>query len=183
MRRLALPAFLALLAGCSGNNPPVDLPFGLSNTTANRPNVDGYTMRRVMGEPDDVPPLQVEPGNVWPAAEVEPRRSVFEPEPEPQQPPRARRGSSTPPVADVPPEDPNLRVPAQPGARPAPPPRPQVGQPVVIPGQPGGVTTGGTGAYQTFQTPGGGSGVAVPGPGNTMTIIGSDGQVRTVPRQ
>lgn len=182
MRRLALPALLVLLSGCGGDNPPLDLPFGLSNTTANRPSVDGYTMRRVMGEPDDVPPLQMEPGNVWPAAEVEPRRSVFEPEPEQPQQPRARRGSSTPPVADVP-QDPNLQIPAQPGARPTPPPRPQVGQPVVIPGQPGGVTTGGTGAYQTFQTPGGGSGVAVPGPGNTMTIIGADGQVRTVPRQ
>lgn len=183
MRRLALPALLVLLSGCGDITPPLDMPFGLGNTTAHRPTVDGYTMRRVVGEAEDIAPLEVEPGNVWPAAETGPRRSVFDEEPQEQPPPRARRGSSTPPpaVADTR-SGQDLRIPAQPGVAPTPPPRPEAGQPLVIPGAPGSTTTGGTDGYQTFQTPGGGSGVAVPGPGGTMTIIGADGKVRTVPR-
>lgn len=179
MYRVVLPAALLLLAGCGTSTFPSDLPFGLGNTTANRPATDGYTMRRVIGETDDVAPLQTEPGNVWPGVEAGPRRSVFEPEPPP--PPRSRRGSSTPPVSESQ-ADPNLRIPAQAGGAAVPPPPTGVGQPVIIQGAPGTAATGGAGNYQTFQTPGGGSGVAITD-GATTTVIGADGQVRTVPRQ
>jgi len=181
MHRVVLPAtLLLLLAGCGTTTSPIDMPFGLGNTTANRPEPDGYTMRRVLGAEDDVAPLQTEPGNVWPGAEA-PRRSVFEPE-EPRQRPRTQRGSSTPPTANTR-QDPDLRIPAQRGARAAPPARTGVGQAVNVPDAPGSTTTGGTANYQTYQTPGGGSGVTIPNTDGTMTVIGSDGQVRTVPRQ
>lgn len=185
MRRLALPALLVLLSGCGEVTPPLDLPFGLGNTAVHRPAIDGYTMRRVVGQPEDIAPLEVEPGNVWPSAETGPRRSIFDEEPEARRPPPARRGSSTPPPADAADAGPgaDLRIPAQPGRPATPPARPEAGRPLDIPGAPGSTVTGGTDGYQTFQTPGGGQGLTVPGPGGTMTIIGPDGSVRTVPRQ
>ncbi|MFT8244591.1 hypothetical protein [Roseomonas sp. BN140053] len=101
------------------------------------------------------------------------------PNPRAPVPGTARRGSGTPPPGPLDPLAPP-RVPAARG-EPATPPAPRAdGRVIPIPGGGPAVTSGGTGSYQTFTTPGGGSGLAVP-QGPTTTLIGPEGQVQVVP--
>ncbi|UFN50848.1 hypothetical protein LPC08_09670 [Roseomonas sp. OT10] len=90
-----------------------------------------------------------------------------------------RSPASTPP--EPPREfDPPPRFSTPPGP-PATPPAPrQDGRVIPIPGGAPATTTGGTGSYQTYTTPGGGSGIAIP-QGSTTTLIGPDGRVQVVP--
>ncbi len=201
MRRIALLSLISLLPACASNDgrPTPDMAFGFGSTTVHTPEVDGYTMQRVTGQPDNVPPLSVERGNVWPRnllarTSDQPMPSPQEHDTQPPAQPAPSRGSSTPPprgsAADpylLHPPSGSITVPAT--AAPTapvvttPPPPSQAGRPVVVPGAVPGVTTGGTDHYRTYQTPGtGGSGIIVPGSGNLDTVIGPDGRVTTVPR-
>lgn len=102
--------------------------------------------------------------------------------PNPRLPPpgTTRRGSSGPPPAPLEPA-PLPRLEAAPG-EPATPPAPRLdGRVIPIPGSPPGITSGGTGSYQTYTTPGGGSGIAVPGGGGTSILTGPNGTTTVVP--
>ncbi len=89
-----------------------------------------------------------------------------------------RRGSAGPPLPPLEAGQPPL-VPAYPG-EPAIPPAPRLdGRVIPVPGGPPAVTSGGTGAYQTYTQPGVGSGIAVPN-GTSSTILTGPGGVTTV---
>lgn len=122
-----------------------------------------------------------------------PQPRVLSAEPGPAVPPEAapnprapapgtyrRQGSvgAAPGVLDPMVVPPVARV--NPGPPATPPARRQDGRVIPVPGGAPATTTGGTGAYQTYSTPGGGSGVAIP-QGPTTTLIGPDGQVQVVP--
>jgi hypothetical protein len=142
---------------------------------------DSYTQQRLTGAAEAVPPLEVDTSVAWPRDTLE-RASIFETEEER----RARerqvqrpRGSATPapsPRAErQDPADIVDRVPPRAVAVPEPNRRGQA-----IPGAPAGtVTTGGTDRTGTFGGPAG-SGTTVRD-GGTMTLMGADGQIRTVP--
>ena len=200
MRRIAFACLCLALSGC-GYHTWWNAPF----TTGSNPNLpagDSENLRRVMGEQVEAPPLTPEPGDVWPGPlppeptlqELETQSGTPLPEqpvpgsllpsqPSPPSLPRALpRGSSTPPgsnqpgLAPMPTRQPPLA--ASPNA--SPPARNPAGQVVQTPGGPG-VTTGGTGGYQTITTPGGGSAIVVPNGNGTSTVIYPDGRIETVP--
>ncbi|MXP63329.1 hypothetical protein E0493_08185 [Roseomonas sp. M0104] len=150
------------------------------------------TVRRVLGEPPEVAPLQPVPGDVWPTPEQEERRPTLgDPnllESTPATPPPAHRpiprGSST--GADLLQPGTVVRQPdivrVEPPAMPrdlAPPPRRADGQIIPTPSGPV-VTSGGGRGYSTYNRPGGGSGIAVP-QGATTLLIEPDGTVQQVP--
>ncbi|WP_376093531.1 hypothetical protein ACE7GA_25690 [Roseomonas sp. CCTCC AB2023176] len=62
---------LVLLAGLAGCADADFAPFGRSGSAA---PPDSLTVRRVLGEDVEPPPLLPEAGNVWPAAEAPARR-------------------------------------------------------------------------------------------------------------
>lgn len=159
---------------------------------------DSLTAQRILGADVAVPPLLPVPGNVWP--EGEPERATLGSVDTPlrpdelQQPtavpranaPRAGRGSSTPPdlldpgtpVGSLP--QGNFAPPPIPGGgASALPPRREDGQVIFTPNGPA-VTTGGGPGYSTYNTPGGGAGIAIP-QGGTTTLLGPDGTVQQVP--
>lgn len=174
------------------------------------PPEQSATIARIHGEAPQVASLQVEPGNVWPAQEG-PRatlanpdaamrnipayrpgeldrmsapagRSVWQPvdPPEPRpMPPGLRSGSGTPPPPPLPQiEPPRSEVrpafptPAAPAAR-------ADGRVIQTPRGPV-TTTGGTDRVQSFVTPGGRTGTLHTN-GDTVTVIGPDGQVQIIP--
>jgi hypothetical protein len=180
-----------LLGGCFGD---IDMaPFGRRDAIG---AADSLTVRRVMGTDVEAPPLQPEPGNVWPGEEA-PRATLQNPDaatlqatPPESTPPRSppsdlfrprRSGSSTPPgvlapLDPVPP--PRAGVPAGEFAAP---PAPRIeGRVIPVPGGPPAVITGGTDRIQTYTQPGVGTGTAIE-QGGTTTLIGPDGQVQVVP--
>jgi hypothetical protein len=198
MRRFAFTCLCLALSGCSYNtwwNPPFS-----SGTNPNGPAGSAENMRRVMGEDVDVQALTPEPGDIWPGPlKPEPTLQDLEQQggvqpgteqpvpgsPEfrnqaPTLPPTVPRGSSTPPVSNLPGLGaPQVATPQRPTTTTPPAPNPS-GQ--VLPTQPGpGVTTGGTSGYQTLTTPGGGSAIVVPNGNGTSTVIHSDGRIETVP--
>lgn len=104
--------------------------------------------------------------------------------PNPRNPPPERllgpRGSSSPPP-DALESRPTPAARALPDAPLSPPPARQDGRVIPRPGGAPAVTTGGTGAYQTYTVPGTGqSGIAIPG-ASTTTLVGPDGSVQVVP--
>jgi len=201
MRRFAFACLFLLLTGCGYNtwwNPPFT-----SGYNPNMPPGDSENMRRVTGEEVDTPPLNPEPGDIWPGPvqapptlqDLEQQGVQSGPEqPVPGSPegkgnapaapnippPPPTRGSSTSPGSIQPPAaQPQIR-PAPPLATVPPPTQNPAGQ--VFQTQKGpGVTTGGTTGYQTLTTPGGGSAIVVPNGNGTSTIIHSDGSIETVP--
>lgn len=192
--RLLAPLVLGaplLLGACTGaSNNMLDSAFPNARWGQARAGLDGesFTMRRVLGEPDNLQPLREDPTfNVREAdgrtlrdlLDVEGTRpNIYEQQEREGQ--AARRGSSSPPPPPrtVPPEQPAPRAslapapaPAEPGLR--------AGQ--VVPGTSGGtVVSGGTGRAGTTIGPSGQAGTAVRD-GNTITLFGADGSIRTVP--
>jgi hypothetical protein len=194
------------LSGCgyaTWSNPPFS-----TGSNPHMPVDGSETMRRAMGEPVEIEPLTTEPGDVWPGPvapeptlsdierqglQTQPERPVpGSPEFQNQQqgqppnqppnlpPPPAKRGSSSPPVANVPRLAP-LPPPTPPQAtNPTPPARNPAGQVYTTPNGPA-VTGGGGPGYQTTTTPGGGSAIIVPNGNGTSTIIHSNGTIETVP--
>lgn len=183
MRMVAIGA-LAALAACSTQ---VEAP------------VDSLTVARVMGQPEDVPPLLPIAGSVWPNEEA-PRGTIGNPDAgmRPGQQPVTSlnrtspgyvappivpgRGSGTPPdLLTQPQPTPALRQPDMPPypTEPARPRRRADGRVIPTPQGPV-VTTGGGAGYSTYTNPGGGSGIAIP-QGGTTTLMDADGTVRLVP--
>lgn len=192
MRAATAACLVALLSGCgigggfsgSGNGFG---GFGGTRIAIPEAEANGYTMRRLKGSEDDrIGLLQPDPTIRWPDQSDENRPSVFETDAEraarerqQQSQQQNRRGSSSE-SPDLPRTQPQDLVRQAPAPRPlASPPAPeQRGQ--AIPGAPPGtVTTGGTGNSGTFGGPAG-TGTTVRD-GGTMTLMGADGQIRTVP--
>lgn len=160
------------------------------------------TIARMRGTAAATEPLLPEPGNVWPAEEA-PRATLANPEAAlrgvpaytPMNPPEAGqvplgstsrgaparlRGSSSPPPPPISlpePERANV-VPPLPPLPPAPPQRNE-GQVVQTPQGPV-MTNGGTDRVQTFTAPGGGTGI-IQRDNGTVTVIGPNGQIQTLP--
>ena len=184
MRAVGLMALLVggpLLAGCAGfaGSGEGFGGFGASSRPAALP--EGYTGRRLVGLEDGVQPLMADDAVNWPRLSLD-RRPLMETEEERaarERRERLPRASSTRPGAETitgqDPADLQARVP--PRAL-APPPVDRRGQ--AIPGtDPGTVTTGGTGRIGSFGGPAG-SGTTLQ-EGGTMTLMGADGRIRTVP--
>jgi len=170
MSRVLTSALAVLsLAACSPRDEFE--PWGARGVVA--PS-DSLTVSRVTGGPLTAAPLRSEPGNVWPVEEA-PRATLMNPE-HPERLAQQPIGSSSPP-----PPLPESRptAPISPAAAPIPnsPPAPRSDGRVLPTGE---VITEGPPGAQTFVTPGGGSGVAVP-QGPTTILLGPDGRVRTVP--
>jgi hypothetical protein len=195
--RMAAALGLALaLAGCgvgrgfSGSGDGFG-GFGVRPLPVPPEEADGYTMRRLRGQPDEAVALQPDFSIQWPYTAEDTRTSVFETEEERMQRlERERRqqrqgqtqprGSSTESrEAQRPPE----QIPATPAPRALAPPPPdpeQRGQAIPL-APPGTVTTGGTAGSRTgtFGGPAG-TGTTVRD-GGTTTLMGADGTIRTVP--
>ncbi|MCW3476011.1 hypothetical protein [Limobrevibacterium gyesilva] len=200
MRRMALLGSILLLSACESPSSYVGNPlsgFGgfVSNTTSLRLNPNGPTgpsdnMRRVRGEEFTTEPLLPEAGNIWPGPPppeptlMDLQRQQMEPLPPvtpPEQPrPAPPRGSSTPPVPVTP-----TPLPGVPGA--AVPPRAPAAPVAVAPGgvvqTPQGPATirNSPNGVQTYTLPSGVTGRAINNGNGTMTLIGPDGSVQSVP--
>lgn len=173
-----------LVAGCSGFSGSGSGFGGFGRAPSPAISEDSYTQRRMTGAPDEITPLQPDVSVQWPRDSGE-RASVFETEEERRA--RERRESQVrrPPGSPAPAPAPQVRRP-DPAQIVAPPPPREVPVPEResrgegIPGAPAGtVTTGGTGRTGTFGGPSG-SGTTTRD-GGTMTLMGADGQIRTVP--
>ena len=209
MRRFTVLGLLLLLAGCGFNtwwNPPFTTGFN-----PNRPGGDGPNVRRVMGEAEEVAPLNPEPGDIWPGP-VKPEMTLRELQQQgtlgtqpplpalgtparengagpgsppagnpPSPPPQRPRGSSMPPPTSQPAL--NTPPPTAPttAARPAAPVSRELRGQVAPTTGGAGVVTGGTSGYQTMALPGGGSAIVVPNGNGTSTLIKPDGTIETIP--
>ena len=166
----------------------------------NAPLGDGDNMNRVRGREVTAEPLLPEPGNVWPGP-PRPQATLSDLEREqgtpgapgapgasppqvpagtPGAPHPQPRGSSTPPYqAPVS----NLPPPSR-GAAPLPTPSIAIPPPltgiVQTPQGPAVITNGGNGV-QTYTLPNGGTGRAINNANGTVTLIGPDGSVQSVP--
>lgn len=204
---MAATIVLLGLAGCGFNegDPATRGTGGFLGGTRPADVGPGPTVARLRGDVMPIAePLRPEDGDVWPAPEA-PRATLANPDAAlrgipsynpaerlgpavistppttvPPAPPRGRIGSSTSPgPAEVPPRA-DIAPPAEVVApRIARMPRPD-GRVVDTPGG-AAVTTGGNQRVQTYSAPDGSTGT-VTRSGSTSTVIGSDGQVRVVPR-
>lgn len=186
------PAMLGvLLAGCAGTS------WGPSNGTSQpvAPG-DSLTIRRVMGQNPEAPPLGSEEGR-WQLRE-RPRATLADPDaamrdiPDYRTAPRPDvdrnlpplRGSSTDPAAlpGVAPITPPATVRTEaPPARSTSSPYPS-GTVVPIPGESPAVVTGGTDRYRTYQQPNtAGGGIIIPQGNGTGLVVGPDGRTISVP--
>jgi hypothetical protein len=175
----ALAACGLLVAGCGGFSGSGAGFGGFGAARAPVVPADSYTQQRMIGAAGAVAPLEVDTSVAWPRDTLE-RAAIFETEEERRerqaQRPRGSAAPAPPPQAQrQDPADIVDRVPPRAVAVPEPDRRGQA-----IPGAPPGtVTTGGTGRTGTFGGPAG-SGTTLRD-GATMTLMGADGQIRTVP--
>lgn len=186
-RALALIVAGAVLSGCgygagfSGSGSGFG-GFGGARPAVPADQAEGYTLRRLRGQDDQVGGLQPDPTIRWPDERDEQRPSVFETEEERRareaRPPQRGSSSESPDIQRNPREALLSPTPPRPLAAP---PEPELrGQ--AIPGVPAGtVTTGGSasGRTGTFGGPAG-TGTTVRD-GGTTTLMGADGTIRTVP--
>jgi hypothetical protein len=200
MRRIALLGLILLLPACQGPGAYVGNPFdgfggflGDSFSVTgdpHRPIINSENMRRAAGQATAVEPLLPEPGNIWPGPpRPEPTLSDIEHEQnldiqQPPAPPPARRGSSTPPP--VQPEAPATMSPtAGPGTSSAAPagiaPAPIPPGSVMQTPQGQAVITNGGGAVQNYITPNGATGTVINNGNGTVTLVGPNGDVQSVP--
>jgi hypothetical protein len=206
MRRIVLIGSVLLLPGCQTvgqyvGNPFVGFGGFVSDTVSfrlnpNAPVGNAENLQRAKGQDVAATPLLPEPGNVWPAPpkpeptlqDIEREQNAIEPTPqgqggqvEPFVPHPQPRGSSTPP--DLLTQPPTPQYPQQ-----TVPPSPQVQLPnvpsttgvVSTPQGPATITNGGNGVQQ-FKLPNGVIGRAIPNGNGTVTLIGPDGSVQSVP--
>ncbi|WP_297857782.1 hypothetical protein [Elioraea sp.] len=179
---LAVAACGLALSGCAGFSGSGGGFGGFG--ASSRPAVpeDSYTGRRITGADDQVAPLQADTSVQWPRDGGD-RASVFETEEERRARERRERQAERPHGSPAPAPRAERTDPARIVAPPPPrevavPERDRRGE--AIPGAPAGtVETGGTGRSGTFGGPAG-SGTTVRD-GGTMTLMGADGQIRTVP--
>jgi len=188
--RLAMLGLAVLVGGCgtgfSGAGGGFG-GFGVRPLPIPEAEADGYTIRRLRGQPDNAVALQADNSVQWPTTREDTRPSIFETEEERQQrlererrPQRPARGASTE-RRETP------RQPAEIPTAPAPralaptPPDPELRGQAIPFAPPGTVTTGGSPAARTgtFGGPAG-SGTTVRD-GGTTTLMGADGTLRTVP--
>lgn len=203
MRRIGGTAaafgLVALLGGCGSMD-------GGQPTTA---SATSDTVARIRGEPQALPVLRAEDGNVWPEQEG-PRTTLANPDaamrniPEyrpgeldrmsrpagrstwqPTDPPDPRPmppglGSSSPPPPPLRQIDPPRSEVLPAPAQQRPAPRRVEGQVVQTPSGPATIS-GGTDRVQSFSVPGGGTGTIHRNDDNTSTVIGPDGRVQVVP--
>ena len=194
MKRIGFlaPAALGLiLAGCGTS-------WGPSGDMSSQPRApgDSLTIRRIMGENPEAPPLRSEQGR-W-ALRERPRATLADPDAAMQGIPDYRPGSRPEVERSLPPlrgssADP-AGVPGVPQLATPDPMRPQPpvarsttggyppGTVVPVPGQSPAVITGGSDRYQTYQQPNtAGGGIIIPQGNGTGTLIGPDGRTITVP--
>jgi hypothetical protein len=170
-----------LISGCGGFSGSGTGFGGFGAARAPAVPAGSYTHERLRGGADSLQPLEIDTSLQWPRDPLE-RASIFETEEDRRARERqVRRPPGTPAPAPSPradrqdPADLVDRAPPRAVATPEPDRRGQA-----IPGAPPGtVTTGGTGRTGTFGGPAG-SGTTVRD-GGTMTLMGADGQIRTVP--
>jgi len=202
MPRFASLTLALLLSGC-GFKTWSDLPFS-TGSNPNLPGVTSETMLRVQGLEPSVQPLATEPGDIWPGP-LPPAPTLKDLEatgglisqptaPVPGSPlsrgtgaplpsPNEGRGSSTLSGAASPGlTAPRAAPPVSSYATPpvAPPARGPDGQVIQTPSG-AAVSSGGTPAYQTTNTPGGGQSIIVPNGNGTSTVIHADGRIETIP--
>ena len=210
MRPIALTCLCLALSGCgystwsdlpfsTGSNPhmPVD-----SSETMRRAMGEQVEVQPLTTEPGDVWPgpvapeptlsdierqgLQTQPERPVPGSPEFQNQQQGQPQGQPPSqppnlpPPPAKRGSSSPPVANVPRLAPLPPLTPPQATNPTPPGRSPAGQVYTTPNGPA-VTGGGGPGYQTTTTPGGGSAIIVPNGNGTSTIIHSNGTIETVP--
>ncbi len=193
MRPFAILGLLVSLTACQsigdtvggivGN--PADGLFDLFGDTIsfksnpNRPVPESDTIRRAMGEDVQSEPMLSEGGNIWPVMpRQEPTMQDLQKAPPPVgQKPAPVQGSSTPPAP----------MPVAPVAA-APAPVPSVAAPaIIVPGTavatPKGnaIITNGQNGIMSYTLPSGATGRAIDNGNGTMTLIGADGQVISVP--
>lgn len=195
MRLLAPLGLLVLLTACEsvvetaptliGN--PADGWLGYIGDTItfksnpNRPQPESDNIRRVMGQPVESEPLTSETGNIWPAL---PRREPTAAELEKAPPAGAKPAAK--PVAMAPAAPPAATAPAAAPASAAPaspiPPATAIanGASLATPNGNAILTTGANGVL-TYTLPSGATGRAINNGNGTMTLIGADGQVMSVP--
>lgn len=177
----ALAACGLLVSGCGGFSGSGIGFGGFGAARAPAVPADSYTQQRMTGAAEAVPPLEVDTSVVWPRDTLE-RASIFETEEErrarerqAQRPRGSAAPASSPQAQRQDPAEIVDRVPPRAVAVPEPDRRGRA-----IPGAPPGtVTTGGSDRTGTFGGPAGG-GTTVRD-GGTMTLMGADGQIRTVP--
>ena len=204
MRRFRLLAPLVLLAAlpaCTGASPSLmdsAFPTARLGPEGRLAGVDsqGFTTLRVLGRPDGLQPLgedttinlrESDGRTLRDLLDVDGRRpNMFDQMRAPDDPasippvPRTRGSSSPPPQASLP------EVQQRPLATPPPPPpAPQAERTLppgtTIPGPQGGTVAGGSaGRVGTTVGPSGQVGTSVRD-GNTVTLFGPDGSIRTVP--
>jgi len=191
-RTVAALALALALAGCgvgrgfSGSGDGFG-GFGVRPLPVPAAEAEGYTMRRLRGQPDDAVALQPDTSIQWPYTAEDTRMSVFETEEERMQRlererrgQRQTRGSSTESREVQRPPEQMPGTPAPRALAPPPPDPDQRGQAIPL-APPGTVTTGGTAGSRTgtFGGPAG-TGTTVRD-GGTTTLMGADGTIRTVP--
>jgi len=199
MRRIAPFGLVLLLPACGSVGDYVGNPFDgfggfLADSVtinANQPIAESSNAHRVMGDQADVEPLLPETGNIWPAAprpdpslaDIQKELEVKEPGTAPAVPPR---GSSTPPALLQPAPQSRGSAPMPPDAPPNAPsmsssvaPLP-TGTALTTPRGTAIISSDGNGV-QTFTLPNGSTGRAINNGNGTMTLIGADGSVQSVP--
>jgi len=197
MQRILLGLTL-LLFGCESASNLIGNPlsgFGgfVADTHSifrgpNQPAGDSVNMQRAMGTEPPSEPLLPEPGNVWPGPpppeptleDIEKMQGAeFPPLAAPEIPPMPAPGSSTPPGSVHPAAVPQSSVS---------PPRPPPAKPLqpatlgVVQTQSGpAIISVGPNGEQTYTLPNGSTGRAIPNANGTITLIGADGSVQSVP--
>ena len=202
MRLLAPLGLLLLLTACNSAGGGIGTMIGNPadgwldfigdtvsfRTNPNRPEPESDTIRRVMGQEIEAEPLTTETGNIWPAMpRREPTAVDLENAPASAKSPAANiptakpvgSAAVVPPVqiAAPPPPTPAIMQPV----RPIPPATPIAsGSSLPTPGGNAILTTSPNGII-TYTLPSGAGGRAIDNGNGTLTLIGNDGQVISVP--
>jgi hypothetical protein len=193
MRPIAVIGLAVLLSGCAYASDPFDGFGGYIGDThslagnPHAPQGDSETMKRVRGEAVVLPPLQPEPGNVWPApVKAQPTLEDYVREQQSGTLPPASGptgSSSMPPGGSL--AGPPIPLTMPPAPAPTIPPPSTLGKVTPITGDvstPQGVahlTTDPNGVI-TYTMSNGTRGIAVSNGNGTLTLIGPDGSVQTV---
>ncbi|MDE2573739.1 MAG: hypothetical protein KGL55_00345 [Rhodospirillales bacterium] len=185
-------ALTLALGACAAPGEYVGSPFDgaggflsdtlVTRTAPNRPPIASENMRRVQGEAAALPPLLPEPGNVWPPpptpdptlADLERQQSgqplPGQPQPGQSQPGQSQSGQPAPQSA----AQPLGQSPGLPREQPAPTGTVQTSQgPAIIRNDANG--------QQSYTLPNGQHGRAINNGNGTITLIGNDGSVQSVP--
>jgi hypothetical protein len=149
----------------------------------NRPEPESDTIRRAMGQDVQTEPLVSETGNIWPVMpRQEPTMQELQRAPAPMAavaPARAVGSSSPPAPVNVVPAVVAAPVMAAPAPRIAPAP---LASGTALPTPNGNaILTAGQNGILSYTLPSGASGRAIDNGNGTMTLIGADGQVMSVP--